>query len=100
MHADSLDSAVKRLTQKPMDIAPAYIPLMNVILSVKRVSLLRNEERKVFRRVVGVSEIVDYEDYLTTFKWDPEDDLHNSKGGGTRSCCRPFFYVGAERAPL
>ncbi|MCK5632093.1 type II/IV secretion system ATPase subunit, partial [Candidatus Bathyarchaeota archaeon] len=32
MHAEDIDSAVKRLTQKPMDIAPAYIPLMNIVL--------------------------------------------------------------------
>jgi flagellar protein FlaI len=30
MHAENLDSAVKRLTQKPMEISPAYIPLIKL----------------------------------------------------------------------
>ena len=41
MHAENLDSAVKRLTSKPMDIAPAYIPLMNIVLSIQRVHLVK-----------------------------------------------------------
>jgi len=46
MHAENLDSAIKRLTQKPMDIAPAYIPLMNIVLCVRRVHLQKTEGRK------------------------------------------------------
>ncbi|MGA9387959.1 MAG: type II/IV secretion system ATPase subunit [Candidatus Bathyarchaeia archaeon] len=74
MHAENLDSAVKRLTQKPMDISPAYIPLMNVILSIRRVHLVKNNERKAYRRVINVNEIADYEDYKCTFKWNPIND--------------------------
>ena len=76
MHAENLDSAIKRLTQKPMDIAPAYVPLMNIVLSIQRVHLTKNNEKKVFRRVLNVNEIVDYEDYRTTFKWRPPKDEH------------------------
>jgi flagellar protein FlaI len=76
MHADSLDSAVKRLTQKPMDIAPAYIPLMNLILSVQRVHLTVDGEKKTYRRILNVNEIADYEDYRCTFKWHPTKDEH------------------------
>jgi len=74
MHADSLDSAVKRLTQKPMDISPAYIPLMNIVLSVQRVHLTEGEERKAYRRILNVNEIGDYEDYKRVFKWNPTKD--------------------------
>lgn len=75
MHADSLASAVKRLTQKPMDIAPAYIPLMNIVLSVQRVHIQRKgEERRAYRRVINVNEIADYEDYRTVLKWRPSKD--------------------------
>ncbi|MEM1565498.1 MAG: type II/IV secretion system ATPase subunit [Candidatus Bathyarchaeia archaeon] len=76
MHAENLDSAVKRLTQKPMDIAPAYIPLMNIVLSVQRVHLVKGGERKAYRRVMNVNEIADYEDYRTVFKWHPAKDEH------------------------
>jgi flagellar protein FlaI len=74
MHAENLDSAVKRLTQKPMDIAPAYIPLMNIVLSIQRVHLVKNNEKKAFRRVMNVNEIADYEDYRNILKWNPTDD--------------------------
>jgi flagellar protein FlaI len=74
MHAENLDSAIKRLTQKPMDISPAYLPLMNIILSIQRVHLIKNNERKAFRRVMNVNEIADYEDYRNTFTWNPTKD--------------------------
>jgi flagellar protein FlaI len=76
MHAENLDSALKRLTQKPMDISPAYLPLMNIILSIQRVHLVKNNERKAFRRVLNVNEIADYQDYRGTFKWHPSEDEH------------------------
>lgn len=74
MHAENLDSAIKRLTQKPMDISPAYVPLMNIILSIQRVHLIKNNERKAYRRVMNVNEIADYEDYRNVFKWNPAKD--------------------------
>jgi flagellar protein FlaI len=74
MHAENLDSAVKRLTQKPMDISPAYIPLMNIVIPIQRVHLVKNNVKKAYRRVITVNEIADYEDYLTPCKWVPADD--------------------------
>lgn len=78
MHAENLDSAIKRLTSKPMEIAPAYIPLMNIIMSVQRVHLEKQGEKRVNRRVMAVDEIANYEDYRNTFKWDPVKDEHPS----------------------
>ncbi len=78
MHAENLDSAVKRLTSKPMDISPAYIPLMNIVLSVQRVHLTKNNEKKAYRRIISVNEISDYEDYRTSFKWNPPKDEYVS----------------------
>lgn len=74
MHAENLDSAIKRLTQKPMDISPAYVPLMNIILSIQRVHLVKNNERKAYRRVMNVNEIAEFEDYRPIFKWNPSKD--------------------------
>jgi flagellar protein FlaI len=76
MHAENLDSAVKRLTQKPMDISPAYIPLMNIVIPIQRVHLVKNNEKKAYRRVITVNEIADYEDYKTPCKWNPAKDLY------------------------
>lgn len=74
MHAEDIDSAVKRLTQKPMNIAPAYIPLMNIVLSIQRVHLKVDGETKAFRRVMEVNEVANYEDYRRIFKWQPTND--------------------------
>jgi flagellar protein FlaI len=75
MHAENVQSAVKRLTQKPMDISPSYIPLMNIVMSVQRVHMVKNGEKKAFRRVLSVNEIIDFEKYVNPFKWDPIKDL-------------------------
>jgi flagellar protein FlaI len=80
MHADSVESAVKRLIQKPMDIAPAYMPLMNIVVSIQRVHLPQSKtgEMTAYRRILEVNEIADYEDYRETFKWKAAGDVHNS----------------------
>ncbi len=74
MHAENLDSAVKRLTQKPMEISPAYIPLMNLVISVQRVHLVKNGLKKAYRRILTVNEIAGFEKYISCFKWDPVKD--------------------------
>jgi flagellar protein FlaI len=80
MHAEDIDSAVKRLIQKPMDIAPAYMPLMNVVASIQRVQLAKSKsgEMKAYRRILSVDEVADYEDYRNLFKWDAAKDVHTS----------------------
>ncbi|MGA2681009.1 MAG: type II/IV secretion system ATPase subunit [Candidatus Bathyarchaeia archaeon] len=74
MHAENLDSAVKRLTQKPMEISPAYIPLMNIVISVQRVHLVKSGVKKAYRRILSTNEIVGYENYANIFTWDPIAD--------------------------
>ncbi|MBE3115840.1 type II/IV secretion system ATPase subunit, partial [Candidatus Bathyarchaeota archaeon] len=75
MHAENLDSAVKRLTSKPMEISPAYISLMNIVLSIQRIHLVKNGEKKAYRRVMDVNEINGYENYRQSFKWNPTKDI-------------------------
>ncbi len=76
MHAENLASAVKRLTQKPMEISPAYIPLMNIVMSVQRVHLVKNGEKRAYRRILTLNEIADFDNYIDIFKWDPIQDVH------------------------
>jgi len=80
MHAENIDSAVKRLIQRPMDIAPAYIPLMNIVSSIQRVHLPKSKtgEMKAFRRIISLDEVADYEDYRNVFKWKADEDNFNS----------------------
>jgi len=75
MHADSLDHAVKRLTSEPMNVAEAYVPLMNVGIYISRVELPRKKMGLTFgRRARNVWEIVDYGKYKLVSEWSPTED--------------------------
>jgi len=81
MHADSLESAVKRLQQKPMDIPPAYISLMNCAIVVKRIK--ENSTGQSSRRAITISEIINAGTSTAAFSWNPKSDsfddyLHES----------------------
>jgi flagellar protein FlaI len=79
LHAESVDYAIKRLVSKPMNIAEAYIPLMNVMLLVERVRLTVSKDgREIGRRVRNVWEVLDYNNYLKVFEWDPSQDNFKS----------------------
>ncbi len=79
LHADSINSAVKRLTSKPMNIASAYIPLMNIVATIQRVHLPEKGELKAYRRILSIDEVADYEDYRQTFRWRPvKDDFEST----------------------
>src|SRR2546427_2007213 len=71
MHADSIESAAKRLQQKPMDIPPAYISLMNCALVVKRV---KESSGQSSRRVVTTSEILSAGSSHSAFTRSPKGD--------------------------
>lgn len=75
MHADDSEAAVRRLQQKPMDIPPAYVPLMNCIIAVKRVHL-KTESGAVAttRRVTEITEVLSHNSLNTVFAWDPAHD--------------------------
>lgn len=72
MHADSMESAMKRLQQKPMDIPPAYLSLMNCAIVVKRVKEKTLDQNG--RRVVTISEIIGANTSHSAFSWNPKTD--------------------------
>jgi len=72
MHADSLNSAIKRLEQKPMDIPPSYIPLMNCAITVRRVKV--DSSRWMTRKTVEITEIVSSTESHAVFAWNPKTD--------------------------
>jgi archaeal flagellar protein FlaI len=47
---------------------------MNIVLSIQRVHLVKDNEKKAYRRVITVNEIADYENYRMPFKWQPAKD--------------------------
>ena len=74
MHADSLESASKRLQQKPMDIPASYMALMNCAIVIRRV---KGADGKGVRKAVSVQEIKDAITYHDAFKWNPKSDYFN-----------------------
>ncbi len=100
MHAENLDSAVKRLTQKPMDISPAYVPLMNIVLSIQRVHIEKGTEKKAHRRVMNVNEIADYEDYRVIFKWQPAKDEYSKSFEKSVELATVSEHTGASKKEL
>ena len=48
---------------------------MNIVISVQRVHLVKNGVKKAYRRILTTSEIANYENYLSIFKWDPNADV-------------------------
>ncbi|MBA4462874.1 MAG: type II/IV secretion system ATPase subunit, partial [Nitrosopumilaceae archaeon] len=72
MHADSLESASKRLQQKPMNIPPAYLSLMNCALVIKRVK--DKTTGKSMRRAISIEEISNGNTPNSVLKWDPKSD--------------------------
>ena len=75
MHADSLESAGKRLQQKPMDIPPSYLSLMNCAIIIRRV---KGQDGKSTRKAISVQEINTADLYHSAFVWDPKSDYFNA----------------------
>ncbi|MFB5608067.1 MAG: type II/IV secretion system ATPase subunit [Candidatus Nitrosomaritimum yanchengensis] len=73
MHADSFESASKRLQQKPMSIPPAYLSLMNCALVIKRVK--DKTTGKSMRRAISIEEISNDTSPISVTKWNPKSDF-------------------------
>jgi len=75
MHAESIQTVVSRLTSPPMNISPAYIPLVNVVVHIERVMLRAGEGLVIpARRVRSLWEIGEYDKYSQLARWDPIND--------------------------
>jgi flagellar protein FlaI len=71
IHSDSVESTIKRLGTRPLNIPNHIIPLMNVVIQIKRIQ----EGDKLVRKVTHVAEIVGNEVDGTPilrkrFNWD------------------------------
>ena len=73
MHADSLESASKRLQQKPMNIPPAYLSLMNCALVIKRVK--DKTTGRSMRRAISIEEISNDTTPNSVTRWNPKSDF-------------------------
>jgi len=79
MHADDAETAIKRLTQPPMNIPDSIIPLMNSIILVKHVkapALAQFGKKISKRKFVKVSEIDSSRKIRDIFVWDSMEDTY------------------------
>ncbi|MCL7402516.1 MAG: Flp pilus assembly complex ATPase component TadA [Thaumarchaeota archaeon] len=75
VHAESIETTVRRLTSPPMNIPPSHIPLLDVLCLVERTLLPKPFKGATFgRRIRNVWEIADYEKYITVAEWNPTTD--------------------------
>ncbi len=94
MHADSLESATKRLQQKPMDIPASYMALMNCAIVIRRV---KGMDGKSTRRAISVQEIKTSDSYHNAFKWNPKADYFEPQLGDSEMLDRISQQTGLSQ---
>jgi flagellar protein FlaI len=87
LHADEVESAIQRLTSKPMDVAPIHIKFLDLMYVVRNTAVTDPVTKKMSRsrRVLSVTEIMDYNKYNRLFEWDPISDKHILSKGSLKS---------------
>jgi flagellar protein FlaI len=103
MHADDSEAAVRRLQQKPMDIPPAYVPLMNCIVTVKRVRLKTESASSsvmMGRRVTEVTELLSHNSINSVFAWDPAYDGYLDNLAKSRHLQRIALDTGVDMGDI
>jgi flagellar protein FlaI len=73
LHGENIEYAMRRLISPPMNVSETYIPLINVVAFIERVTLPGS--LKVARRVRMAWEIEDFQKYVNIYNWAPQDDL-------------------------
>ena len=82
LHAEDVDTAVKRLTQPPMNIPPSIIPLMNCVINVKHVRtpvFMESGKRLSSRKFTSISEVRDANTLQSVFEWNASTDTFQEK---------------------
>lgn len=78
MHAEDAETAIKRLTQPPMNIPSSIIPLMNCVIVVKHVRtpiFLESGKRLSSRKFINIQEIKSAESINEVFSWNSTSDI-------------------------
>ena len=77
LHAEDVETAIKRLTQPPMQIPSSIIPLMNCAIIVKHVRppvFLSPEKRLSSRKFIRIAEIQSSTSIKDVFTWNSSAD--------------------------
>ncbi|MEM1600179.1 MAG: ATPase, T2SS/T4P/T4SS family, partial [Sulfolobaceae archaeon] len=73
-HAYNTDSSIKRLMNEPLNIPQEWIPMMNIVMTIRRLPVYIGEKIVLRRRVVAIDEIVAWNDFRRVASWDPKSD--------------------------
>jgi len=77
LHAEDVDTAIKRLTQPPMNIPSSILPLMNCVINVKHVRtpvFLESGKRLSSRKFINIAEVRDANTLQEVFSWNASTD--------------------------
>ncbi len=81
MHAESTDSAIKRLTSPPMNVPIHHIPMVDAFVHIERVRI----RGRITRRILEITEVVGVEGdqpvLNTVFRWTGETTDTFEKSG-------------------
>lgn len=84
LHSDDVESGIQRLTSKPMDVPASFIPFLNLVLTVRRISVpLPGGGFRAIRRIVSVDEVLGVNHYTNIFRWNPSSDTQKVAQLGT-----------------
>ncbi|AWR96655.1 type II secretion system protein E [Acidianus sulfidivorans JP7] len=73
-HAYDTDSAIKRLMNEPLNIPQEWIPMMNIVINVRRLPVYIGDKIELRRRAVGIDEIVSWNDFRRVVNWESKSD--------------------------
>jgi len=82
MHAEDVETSIKRLTQPPMNIPTSIITLMNCVIVVRHVQtpvFLESGKKVSSRKFVQVSEIKEANQIVNVFDWNASTDIFQEK---------------------
>ena len=75
-HGHDSESAIRRLMNEPLNIPAEWIPMMNLLIVVRRLPVYVGDKVILRRRIVSVDEVVSYNDLRRTVRWSPANDMH------------------------
>jgi flagellar protein FlaI len=84
-HASTVEKLIQRLTGHPIDVPKVYVDNLNVVVLCGSVRLPTG---KMGRRILSISEIIDYDtdtdsfSFIEIFRWDSSRDIFEFTGDG------------------